>query len=197
MRMPDTTHPTRQTLLDAGLTLAEQTALSAMSVDELVREAGVAKGTFYVHFTDRAEYLSALHRQFHDQLRETIAIAVGDLPSGSDRLRRATVAYLDGCLVAKGVKAMLAQARGLPAISREVSEANDRFARGARRDFDALGFTNPLDSARLFVTMTAEVALLELEAGRRRPKLRAALLEYVGSAGRREPSTSPSRASSP
>ena len=178
--MPDTTHPTRQTLLDAGLTLAEDTALSALSIDELVREAGVAKGTFYVHFADRAEYVSALHRQFHDQLRTAIAAAVGDLPTGADRLRRATVAYLDACLVAKGVKAMLAQARGLPVISRDVAASNDRFARGARPDFEALGFSNPLESARLFVAMTAEVALLELDAGRRRPKLRVALFEYVG-----------------
>jgi TetR/AcrR family transcriptional repressor of nem operon len=177
--MVDSEHPTRHALLDSGLTLAERVALSALSVDEIVRGAGVAKGTFYVHFKDRTAYLVAMHRQFHDQLYAAIIGQVGDRPPGRERLRWGTVAYLDACLKARGVKAMLAQARGLPEIGREVAAANDRFARSIEPDLQALDSAHPLDAARLFVAMVAEVALLELQAGASLRSLRAALFGYV------------------
>jgi AcrR family transcriptional regulator len=139
----------------------------------------VARGTFYVHFKDRADYLTALHRQFHHDLRAVIAQSTTGLEPGVERVRRPTVAYLDGCLRAKAVKAMLAQARGLPEITAEVTTQNDRFARDAEADFAAMGSPHPLEAARLFVAMVAETALLELDAGRRLPWLRNALFAYL------------------
>lgn len=177
--MPAKTHPTRQLLLDAGLVLAEHAPLSGIAIDEIVKEAGVAKGTFYVHFSDRTEFLVALHDQFHDELRGAVAAVALDLPAGGSRLKASTVAYLDGCLDARGVKAMLVHARGEPAIAGKVMASNARFAKAAAADFRALGVKHPLESARLFVAMTAEIALLELEAGGRQPKLRAALWDFL------------------
>jgi TetR/AcrR family transcriptional repressor of nem operon len=177
--MAHSEHPTRHALLDAGLGLAERVALSALSVDEIVRGAGVAKGTFYVHFKDRADYLVALHRQFHDEIRLAIQAESDELPPGRERLERAAAAYLDACLRARGVKAMLAQARGLPGIGHEVAAANDRFAHDIEPDLRALGSAHPLEAARLFVAMTAEVALLELDAGESLTPLRAALIDYL------------------
>jgi AcrR family transcriptional regulator len=178
--VPAATHPTRQALLDAGLTLADDHALSTLSIDEIVKQADVAKGTFYVHFGDRADYLVALHRRFHDDLAAQIAAAVGDLAPGGARLEAGAVAYLDGCLHARGVKAMLLEGRGEPAIAQAVTATNERFARLAVADLAALGVSHPPETARLFVAMVAEVALVELAARRRRPKLRAALWELVG-----------------
>ncbi len=181
--MADHAHPTRATLLDAGLAASEDTVLSALSVDQVVRHAGVAKGTFYVHFDDRGDYLTALHRRFHDELRAKIAAKVAGLEPGENRLRRGTVAYLDGCLHARGVKAMLAQARGVPEIGQAVATSNERFATAVRADLDALGWAHPLEAARLFVAMAAETALGELAAGKRLPRLRAALFSYAGNGG--------------
>ena len=45
---------TREQLIAAGLSLAERTGLSGMSVNQIVAEAGVAKGTFFHHFRDRS-----------------------------------------------------------------------------------------------------------------------------------------------
>ena len=59
---------TREHLVDAGLRLAEDTGLAGMSVNLIVEKAGVAKGTFFHHFTDRAGFLVAVHREFHDRL---------------------------------------------------------------------------------------------------------------------------------
>jgi TetR/AcrR family transcriptional repressor of nem operon len=104
-------HPTRQALLDAGLKLSATASLSRITIDAIVRDAGVAKGTFYVHFTDRAAFLAALHAQFHERLRDAVLQATADLAPGSRRLRKGTETYLDGCLHERGVKALLLEAR--------------------------------------------------------------------------------------
>ena len=176
--MPELDHPTRARLLDAALGLADDNSLSELSIDEIVRAAGVAKGTFYVHFRDRNEFAIALHDRFHDRLRERIEKAITGMAPGAKRLRRGCAAYLDGCLDAVGVKAMLAHARGEPSISRKVTESNDRFARQCAEDVRAMGRSHPLETARLFVAAAAEAALLEMEGGRQ-PKLRAALWELL------------------
>ena len=177
--MADENHPTRFLLLDAGLALAERESLSGISVDDIVRGAEVAKGTFYVHFTDRTAFLVALHAHFHEQLRASIRSSSAQAKPGYQRIRRSTIAYLDGCLQARGVKAMLASARGEPAITEAVNRSNDRFARAAVGDLRAMGHPDPLETARLFVAMTAEVALLELDKGVPNARLRRALLHML------------------
>ncbi|MGQ0831954.1 MAG: TetR/AcrR family transcriptional regulator [Microthrixaceae bacterium] len=166
---------TRQRLLDAGLAAADEVGLGELSVNDIVTRAQLAKGTFYVHFPDRTAFLVALHRRFHDELRAAMRAATATLPAGGERLRRGATAYLDGCLRATGVKAMLLQARGVPAIAAEVARSNDRFALASVADFETLGGPHPTETARLFVAMAAEVALLECASGRRSSKLRSAL----------------------
>jgi AcrR family transcriptional regulator len=177
--MADDQHPTRLRLLDTALELADDRGIAALSVDEVVRAANVAKGTFYVHFVDRADFLVALHQRFHHCLRQQMRSVSADLAPGAERLRAGTTAYLDGCRHATGVKAMLASARGEPAIADAVAASNDRFARATAPDFRALGRAHPVEAARLFVAMAAEVALLELQRGRRLAPLRQALWDYV------------------
>ena len=80
---------TRQHIVNAGLELAEQTGLAGMSVNLIVEKAGVAKGTFFHHFGDRARFLVALHREFHDRLFADIAEAVAGLqPAATGSSRR-------------------------------------------------------------------------------------------------------------
>lgn len=182
--MASASHPTASALLDAGLSLAEERFLTGVSVDEVVKRANVAKGTFYVHFSDRTSFVVALHERFHAQLRDRIREATRGLDPGADRLRVGATAYLDGCLAATGVKAMLVGARGEPAVADSVLDNNDRFARASTADMEAIGKTYPLEAARLFVAMTAEVALLELGRQRQNRKLRAALWEFLAPAPR-------------
>src|SRR3984885_9571282 len=89
---------TREALIDAGLRLAERTGLAGLSVNLIVQEAGVAKGTFFHHFGDRASYLPALHREFHERLATQIEAAIDGMPPGRGRLTRVAHTYLDGCL---------------------------------------------------------------------------------------------------
>ena len=171
-------HPTHDALLQAGLQLAERQGLGNMSINNIVAEAGVAKGTFYVHFRDRASYLVALHKWFHDPIKGNVLWATEDMAPGLERLKFGTTVYLDSCLHAKGVKALLLEARSEAPITDEVQRRNADFAALARDDFEAMGWPHAEVSARLFVVMSAEVALIELEMGKA-SAARAALFDFL------------------
>jgi TetR/AcrR family transcriptional repressor of nem operon len=172
-------HPTYDVLIDAGFQLAEENGLASMSVNDVVERAGVAKGTFYVHFPNRTAYLIALHRSFHDDLKARILEATQDIPPGAERLRVGMEAYLDGCLEGRAVKALLFDARSENAIREEVGRRNADFSRLAEEDFAAMGDPYAPKSARLAVAMGAEAALIELESGGRDDAMRAALATFV------------------
>jgi len=164
--MSPTPHPTRLALIEAGLDLAASTSLNRLTIDAIVNKAGVAKGTFYVHFPDRAAFLVALHIQFHERLLERILSGIEDLPPGARRLRAGAEIYLDECLRERGVKAILLEARSEAPIVAEVQQRNAQFALLNQVDFTAIGWPDAATAASLFVVLVAEAALIELETGR-------------------------------
>jgi TetR/AcrR family transcriptional regulator, transcriptional repressor for nem operon len=174
---------TRESLIDAGLRLAERTSLAGLSINLLVAEAGVSKGTFFHHFGDRASYLLALHREFHERLLSEIVDATRDLAPGRERLLASARTYLDACLRDRGVRALLLEARAEPVIAGEVQQRNRSNAMLLEDDFRSIGFSHPLDSARLWVALVAEAALVELAAGERTDAIRAALEQYLPTGG--------------
>jgi TetR/AcrR family transcriptional regulator, transcriptional repressor for nem operon len=171
-------HPTRRELVHAAADIADVEGLSGLSVETVTRAAGHAKGTFYVHFSDRTELLVELHRRFHDELFGRIRAMTQDMPCGPERARSRMLAFLDGCRQQAGVRSMLLQARALPEIAQLVRERNDEAVQEIA--VDLAGVTpSPRDTARLLVAATAEAALHELEARKRLARLRAALLAMV------------------
>jgi TetR/AcrR family transcriptional regulator, transcriptional repressor for nem operon len=170
---------TRAALVDAGLRLAERTGLSGLSVNLIVAEAGVAKGTFFHHFGDRASYLLALHREFHDRLTAGIRAVIDGMAPGRQRLLAGANAYLDGCLRDRGVRALLLEARAEPAVRKEIGRRNIVTAELCQPDFEALGRRHPHESAQLWVGMTVEAALIEHQAKTRLPRIRATLEEFL------------------
>ena len=171
-------HPTRLELVDAAIDIVDVEGLSGLSVETVTRAAGHAKGTFYVHFSDRTELLVTLHRRFHDELFDRIRAMTHGLPRGPERARASIRGFLDGCRRQPGVRSMLLQARALPDIAELVRERNDEATLELAADLAGVT-SSPRDTARLLVAATAEVALQELEARKRLPRLRAALLAMV------------------
>jgi AcrR family transcriptional regulator len=171
---------TREHLVEAGLRLAEHTGLAGMSVNLIVAEAGVAKGTFFHHFPDRPAFLVALHREWHDRMLAEITEAVGHMAPGRDRLLAAAYAYLDGCLRHRGIRALLLEARAEPQIAAAIAERNSHVVELITPDFTELGWPNPAESAALWNGLVVEAALLELAAGQRRPAIRTALARFLG-----------------
>jgi AcrR family transcriptional regulator len=170
---------TREALIDAGLRLAERTGLAGLSVNLIVQEAGVAKGTFFHHFGDRASYLLALHREFHDRLNVRVQAAIDGMPPGSRRLTAVAATYLDGCLRDRGVRALLLEARAEPAVTDEIARRNHASAELCQADFAALKRPHPYESAQLWIGMVAEAALIEYQAATALPGLREALERFV------------------
>jgi len=178
----------RAALLEAGLRLAGG-GLQALSVNDVTAEAKVAKGTFYVHFASRAEFVLALHRSFYDRTVQHIQGAVQAAAPGREALEAGAYAYLDACLDQRAVKALLLEARFEPLIQEEVAARNEGHVRFAAPQFAAMGRPDPEVSARLFVAVASEAALLELANGGPDPAVRRALAAFLGpeSAGQIEP----------
>ena len=143
--------------------MAERGGLVGLSVNAVVAEAGLAKGTFYVHFTDRDGFLDALHERFYANIAGAIDAAVAGLPPGAQSLAAGIDAYLDACLAQRGVKPVLRELHGDACAPATAKAMNER--QRASRPIDATARAR----AQLAVTsacsaMISETALLELEA---------------------------------
>lgn len=58
----------------------------AIVIDDFIREAGIARGTFYNYFTRTDELLGAVSRALEDQLMHAIEYAMADLDDPVERL---------------------------------------------------------------------------------------------------------------
>ena len=85
---------TRQALVDAGFRLLATRPIDAIAIDDIVREAGVAKGSFYNHFDDK----DALARTIAGHIRVDLEAAVDAANAGVEdparRVVRAVSVYI-------------------------------------------------------------------------------------------------------
>jgi len=68
----------RRDLLDAGLAVFVEKGVAAATLDHVTQRAGVAKGTFYLHFESKEHLLAALQADFEQRLVERIDARVTD-----------------------------------------------------------------------------------------------------------------------
>jgi len=68
VRVSKTPDVRRDELLDIALNLCTTVGYDAMAIDQVTRAAGVAKGTFYYHFSSKQDMLTALVARFVDDL---------------------------------------------------------------------------------------------------------------------------------
>ena len=66
----------RGALLDAAAALFVENGLGGTSIDHIVVRAGVAKGTFYHYFQDRAAMLEALRKRYSQQFADIASTAI-------------------------------------------------------------------------------------------------------------------------
>jgi AcrR family transcriptional regulator len=163
---------TRHALLEAGAVVAERRGLAGLSVAAVAEQAGAAKGTFYVHFPNRDAFIDALHQRFYDRVSEAVASAVQGLVPGRKLLTSAIDAYLDVCLANRAVKALVFETRAQGELTTTMQQREELFAVLAQPSLAAMGMTPAPIAARLFVAMTSEAALIELEAGHEVPGAR-------------------------
>ena len=86
---------TRQRLLDAATRLFAERGFEATRPQDIAREADVAVGTFYLHFSDRREAFAAFTERAAEELMAHAREHVGDARSFEPRLRAHLEALLD------------------------------------------------------------------------------------------------------
>jgi TetR/AcrR family transcriptional regulator, transcriptional repressor for nem operon len=176
----DLRHPTRHQLLDAALHVAERDGLTALSVSSVTAQAGVAKGTFYVHYADRTALVVEMHERFHDELFSSILMATAASAPGPQRAAERLIAFLDGCRNQRAVRSLLLEASGQPELRNEARRRNEQAAHVLAPDLRASRSTGlALNTARLIVAATADTAGRELAAERKLPQLRSALIALI------------------
>lgn len=84
---------TRDKLIATAKALVAESSFEALRTDEVVRRAGVAKGTFFAHFADRDSLMELLIGERINQHLDTLA--AGPAPAGVDALVQALQPLLD------------------------------------------------------------------------------------------------------
>ncbi|MFC4711262.1 TetR/AcrR family transcriptional regulator [Planococcus dechangensis] len=82
-------NPKKQQIVHAAHRLFIQKGYNASSIQDILDEAGISKGTFYNYFTSKSECLIALMEAISEDIRtERIAAAFGRSPSDADLLAK-------------------------------------------------------------------------------------------------------------
>ena len=124
----------RERILDAAESLVAERGADAVSIEAIVRRAGVSSVTFYEHFRGKEECLLAAFDRAVGELRDALAGAVPPAAPREERLRAALEA-LPAALEAEPARARLCfveAQRGGPRLRARYDEALD----GAAAAFD-------------------------------------------------------------
>ncbi|GEN98649.1 TetR family transcriptional regulator [Novosphingobium sediminis] len=70
---------TRSALISAGFELLAEKPIDAIPIDEVVARAGVAKGSFFNHFSDKPAFASAIAEEVRSDLEDRITAANSDV----------------------------------------------------------------------------------------------------------------------
>jgi AcrR family transcriptional regulator len=84
---------TRAALLASGRALFAQRPFDAVAIDDIVGAAGVAKGTFYNHFTDKDALIIAIVADIRESIEQQILRANAETTDPAARIARATCVY--------------------------------------------------------------------------------------------------------
>ncbi len=130
---------TRDAIVGAGRRLYARRPLDSVSIEELVTEAGVAKGSFYNHFQDREDLAAAVMLEIRAELDQRVHATNAGIDDPAVRMVRALATYWRYALdEAEGARA-LARLHGpeaspdAPQNALVVSDLADGIARGRFR----------------------------------------------------------------
>lgn len=85
---------TRNALLTAGVDLLATRSIEAISIDELVQAAKVAKGTFFNHFEDKRKFGELIARQIRVEMESHVAMINADIDDPAERLVRGVCLFI-------------------------------------------------------------------------------------------------------
>ena len=160
---------TREALLDAGVAVAEHTAWRAECQPRRgARRASRREPSTSTSPTGRRSSTPCTQR-FHARVQAAVAeaTAVDAARRRADRARRRGLPRrVPG---RRAVKALALEARTDPSLTASMAARHERFAAAARAELQGDGLARRRAAAQLLAAMTAEIAVRELDAGRRLP----------------------------
>ncbi|TFU05683.1 TetR/AcrR family transcriptional regulator [Polymorphobacter arshaanensis] len=184
--MPSTPAPrrnrTREALLAAGAALLAERPIDALAVDDIVNAAGVAKGSFYNHFADKAALAAAVGDRVRADIETRVDAANAGVTDPALRLVRGICVYVDFAL-GDAARARI-MARGLRAAAAMPGESATDLHAGLRADI-ALGLTAgrfalpTSDVGTLFVAGVGEAALAAVLAPTTTPQFAILLAQQL------------------
>lgn len=86
---------TRQALFRAGEKVLGQQGINRANIAEITREAGVAQGTFYVHFESKSDLIEGFVRYINHQMRRELQRVVVKTKDRRDAERVGMLAFFD------------------------------------------------------------------------------------------------------
>jgi AcrR family transcriptional regulator len=122
---------TRTALLDAGFELLAERPIDAIAIDEVVARAGVAKGSFFNHFTDKPGFANAIAAQVRAALEEKVDAANAGVSDPVARLAGGMRVAVDFALTQR--KQAIVMLRGLEMATAQSHALNQ----GIRADVKA------------------------------------------------------------
>ncbi|WP_459643760.1 TetR/AcrR family transcriptional regulator [Kineococcus sp. NUM-3379] len=179
----------RRTLTPQDWIDAAQRALAAggpdsVAVDRLAKELGATRGSFYWHFTDRADLLRDALAQWEQRDTEDVITTLDDLPGARERLallvRHTLTAAVDPLEVA------LVAAAGHPLVAPALHRVVTRRLEALERIFTELGLDAATARQRAWTTYAVYVGhhqLLRGELASAPPQLAEAVLELLTAPG--------------
>jgi len=102
---------TRAALFDAGLKLFAERAVDTISIDDIVQQAGVAKGSFFNHFADKGEFASAVATKIRIGVEVNIAAVNRDVTDPALRLAQGICSFVQFALLDRQAAKSFARAR--------------------------------------------------------------------------------------
>lgn len=181
--MPDqASHDTRTRLLEAAARLIWRRSFHATGVDELCREAGVKKGSFYHFFHSKTELAIAAIEEFWHRVRREVyqpvfsseASGLEQLQALLDRLQAFQIQaqkenglYLGSPFGSLGQEMACQDERlrlCLEKICRDQCEYIELAIKKAIQDGDIAPGNNPLRAQRIFALLEGAILLAKLNA---------------------------------
>lgn len=89
MRIVKKADERRKELMDVAFELFQENGYTATTVDDIIRKAGTAKGTFYYYFKSKEDILTEIaHRQLDEILEFARAVALESSTSALEKFQR-------------------------------------------------------------------------------------------------------------
>jgi AcrR family transcriptional regulator len=149
---------TRDAILESGLRLFEERGFNAVSVEQITQAAGVAKGSFYTHFSTKSDLIVAEFWVIDDYYREYSERNLRRYPTAEKKLiafTRAQMRYVRDTVGNAKLKILYANQTSEPGSSKVITN-RDRQWHQIVKDIIADGqasgeFRSDLDAERLTV----------------------------------------------